>query len=59
MKPYGIKHKKSKLGIHSHDKCDCEVCNVGGWKKSKTRERSMANKDIDQEYELEIIKTEV
>lgn len=46
MKPYGKKHKKSKLGIHGSDNCGCEVCNTGGWKVSKSRERQDITNEI-------------
>lgn len=39
MKAYGIKHQKSKLGIHDSDKCGCEVCNNQNWSIIKRRER--------------------
>lgn len=51
MKPYGQKHKKSKLGIHNSDKCGCELCNTGGWKKLKSRERSSIKTEIQSNYE--------
>lgn len=47
MKPYGQKHKKSKLGIHNSDVCHCEVCNTGGWNKSKSRERTSEKSELN------------
>ena len=51
MKPYGQKKKKSTLGIHCSDRCDCEVCNTKGWKKSKSRERKSIKTEIQSDYE--------
>lgn len=41
MKPYGQKKKKSKLGVHSSDKCGCEACNNSNWKIMKSRDRNL------------------
>ena len=49
MKPYGIKHKKSNLGIWPHDVCGCPVCNTQSRKKSKKRERLEAKEVIKGE----------
>ena len=50
MKPYGQKHKKTTLGHHNSDNCGCEVCNTGGWKISKSRERQDITNEIDTLY---------
>ena len=39
MKPYGQKPEKTKKGLHNSDNCGCEICNTGGWKVLKSRER--------------------
>ncbi len=51
MKPYGIKSKKAKLGIHDSDVCDCELCNTKGWKKSKKRQRKLIKTELQLEHE--------
>ena len=47
MKPYGQKKAKAKLGIHPSDRCGCEVCNTGGWKVLKSRERHNDEEILD------------
>jgi len=53
MKAYGIKHQKSKLGIHDSDRCGCTLCNNKDWSVVKGRER-LNEKLIVAENELDI-----
>lgn len=48
MKPYGQKKEKAKLGIHPSDRCGCEVCNTGGWKVLKSRERASIHVELNE-----------
>lgn len=50
MRPYGQKKEKTLRGIHTSDSCGCEICNTGGWKIHKSRERHNTE-ELEDYYE--------
>jgi len=50
MKPYGQKKEKTLKGIHNSDNCGCEICNTGGWKVLKSRERKPTDPELHVNY---------